>query len=50
MTVHEMTDEEYLIAVRKAREESVHFFASDKRAERELWVANEFLSNLGIQF
>ena len=50
MTVHEMTDEEYLIAVRKAREESVHFFASDKRAEREMWVANEFLSNLGIQF
>lgn len=50
MTSDEMVDEEYLAAVRNAREESVRFFASDNRAERELWVANEFLTNLGVEF
>ncbi len=46
----DMTDEEYLAAVRKAREESVRFFSPKNRRERELWVANEFLTNLGITF
>ena len=45
-----MTEEEYIDSVRKDREESVKFFSSDNRAERELWVANEFLSNLGLSF
>ncbi|BCB26998.1 hypothetical protein SKTS_18840 [Sulfurimicrobium lacus] len=50
MAGDEMTDEEYLAAVRKAREESVRFFSSGNRGERELWVAKEFLTNLGLEF
>jgi hypothetical protein len=50
MNDDEPTDEDYLIAVRKAREESVRFFAACNRPERELWVANEFLTNLGVDF
>src|SRR4051812_46176699 len=50
MADEEMTDEEYLNAVRAARAESVNFFSSGNRAERELWVANEFLRNLGVSF
>lgn len=50
MSDEEMTDNDYLETVRKAREESVRFFSSANRAERELWVANEFLTNLGIPF
>jgi len=45
-----MSDEEYLVAIRKAREESVRFFNSNNKAERERWVANEFLLNLGESF
>lgn len=45
-----MTEEEYIDSVRKEREESVKFFSSDNRPERELWVANEFLTNLGLSF
>lgn len=32
------------------RQEAVDFFSSKNKAERELWVANEFLENLGIDF
>jgi hypothetical protein len=46
----EMTDKEYLAAVRAAREESVRFFSPENRAERELWVAKEFLTNLGVDY
>jgi hypothetical protein len=50
MSDDEMSDEEYLASVRKAREESVRFFDAANKAERERWVANEFLENLGIEF
>jgi len=35
----EILDRQYLTAIRKAREESVRFFAAANRPERELWVA-----------
>lgn len=45
-----MTDEEdYIASIIKAREESVSFFSSVRKSEREKWVVTEFLSNLGIQ-
>ena len=43
-------ENEFIIGVRKAREESVRFFSSANRRERELWVASEFLVNLGLPF
>ena len=45
-----MNDEEFLAAVRKAREENVRFLSNAGKVERELWVAREFLKNLGINF
>ena len=45
-----MTDEEYLEAQRKARAESVEFFRSGNKPERERWVAHEYLTNLGVSF
>lgn len=45
-----MTDEEYLEAQRKARAESVEFFRSENKPELELWVAREYLTNLGLSF
>jgi hypothetical protein len=45
-----MTDEEYLEAQRKARAESVEFFRSENKPERERWVAREYLTNLGLSF
>jgi hypothetical protein len=50
MSGDKMSDEEYLASVRKAREESVRFFSSANKLERERWVANEFLGNLGVTF
>lgn len=50
MSGDEMSDEEYLASVRKAREESVRFFNSANKPERERWVVNEFLGNLGVTF
>lgn len=50
MSDDEISDEEYLASVRKAREESVRFFDSANKSERERWVANEFLWNLGVEF
>lgn len=47
---NEMTDREFIRATLKAREESVRFFSSAGKTEREVWVANEFLINLGIAF
>src|SRR5260221_391292 len=43
-----MTDEEYLDAQRKARAESVEYFRSGNKSERERWVVREYLSNLGL--
>lgn len=45
-----MTDDEYLEAQRKARAESVEFFRSPNKPERERWVVREFLTNLGVAF
>jgi len=45
-----MTDEEFIASIVRAREESVRFFEAENRAERELWVVSQFLTNLGIQF
>jgi hypothetical protein len=45
-----MTDDEYLEAQRKARAESVQFFRSSNKPERERWVVREFLTNLGLAF
>jgi hypothetical protein len=50
MSAEEMSDEEYLASVRKAREESLRFFDSSNKPERERWVVNEFLGNLGLEF
>ena len=50
MSGDEMSDEDYLASVRKAREESVKFFGAANKPERERWVANEFLGNLGVEF
>lgn len=43
-----MTDEEYMEAQRKARAESVEYFRSANKSERERWVVREFLMNLGL--
>jgi hypothetical protein len=45
-----MNDDEFLAAVRKEREDNVRFLSNDGKVERELWVAREFLKNLGINF
>lgn len=45
-----MSDEEYLEYVRKARAESVRYFGSENKPERERWVVVEFLGNLGVSF
>ena len=45
-----MTDEEYLEAQRKARAESVEYFRSPSKPERERWVVHEFLTNLGLEY
>ena len=42
--------DDYIQTVVKAREESVRFFSSAAKSERELWVAKEFLENLGVKF
>ena len=46
----DISDEDYLASVRKAREESVRFFDAANKLERERWVVNEFLGNLGVEF
>jgi hypothetical protein len=46
----ETANEEYLASLRKGLEKSVRFFGADNKAERELWVVNEFLTNLGLTF
>ncbi len=45
-----MTDNEFIQAAIEAREEAVRFFSSASKSERELWVAKEFLENLGAEF
>jgi hypothetical protein len=46
----EMSDAEFIADAVKAREGSVRFFDSENRAERELWVVNEFLTNLDLPY
>ena len=43
-----MTDDEFIASVIKAREESVVYFSSAMKPERERWVVHEFLDNLGL--
>ena len=45
-----MPDDEYLEQIRKARAESVRYFSSKNKPERERWVVVEFLTNLGVSF
>ena len=45
-----MTDEEFLAAVREERERDVLFFSPERKGDRELWVAREFLLNLECEF
>ena len=45
-----MIDKEYLESQRKALADSVEFFRSDRKPERERWVVREFLTNLGGSF
>lgn len=45
-----MTDDEYLEVQRKARAESVEYFQSANKPERERWVVQSFLTNLGVSF
>ena len=41
-------DEEFIASVIKAREESVAYFSSASKPERERWFVHEFLNNLGL--
>jgi hypothetical protein len=44
-----VSDEDFIEETRKAMEESVSFFSSARKPERERWVVNEFLNNLGLR-
>ena len=44
-----MTDDELLRERIASLEESVSYFSSSAKADRELWVCDSFLRNLGIQ-
>lgn len=44
-----MDDEQFIASVIRAREESVSFFSNAGKRERERWVVNEFLTNLGLR-
>ena len=44
-----MSDEDFIADTIKAREASVSFFSAARKPERERWVAEEFLVNLGIE-
>ena len=50
LTGNRMTDDEYLESIRKDCKESVDFFSQENKSKRELWVANEFLTNLNVPF
>jgi hypothetical protein len=43
-------EQEVIESVRRAREEQVRFFSCAAKAERERWVAREFLTRLGLEF
>lgn len=45
-----MSDQEYIDSVKRGLTETIDFFNPARRQEREIWVANEFLTNLGISF
>ena len=45
-----MTDEEFLEDRRRALRESVEYFSSKRKPERERWVCQEFILNLGLLF
>ncbi|WP_322979277.1 DUF1780 domain-containing protein [Pseudomonas sp. C11] len=44
-----MDDEDFIAATIRAREEAVSFFSAARKPERERWVVEEFLANLGGQ-
>jgi Putative endonuclease, protein of unknown function (DUF1780) len=45
-----MTDDEYLEEQRKERAESVEYFRTSNKLERERWVAQTFLSNSRLNY
>lgn len=45
-----MTDEEFLEDRRNALRESIDYFSSKNKAERERWVCHEFVKNLGLSY
>ena len=45
-----MTDEEFLEDRRHALQESVKYFSAKNKSERERWVCDEFVQNLGLRF
>ena len=45
-----MTDEEFLEDRRHALRESVKYFSAKNKSERERWVCDEFVQNLGLPF
>lgn len=46
----QMTNKEFLADRRQALEESIRYFSGTNKAERERWVAVEFLTNLGVNY
>lgn len=46
----ELADAAVIADVIRAREAAVEFFSVANRSEREIWVAREFLENLGVAF
>jgi len=45
-----MSEDNYLNERRKALKESVAFFAPERKIERETWIVDAFLRNLGFTF
>jgi Putative endonuclease, protein of unknown function (DUF1780) len=45
-----MRDEDYLVETRKALRDSVAFFSPERKMEREKWIVDSFLKNLGAVF
>ena len=43
-------DRQFLEAVRRSLQEEDRFFSNAAKVERELWVAREFLTRLGVSF
>jgi hypothetical protein len=43
-------DQEYIASITRGLEEDIRFFDSTNKEEREIWVVNEFLTNIGEEF